>query len=341
MLLKSGPLKPVTATLAGAVAGALLGAAVAAAPAAAATHLDIVTFGGTSNLPIWVAMDRGLFAKEGLEVKQDVTKGSVAEIKNMMAGKYQIGTTSFDNSIAYAEGQADIKIPDYDIVGIMGVHSGMNSVVTRPEIKTYADIKGKVAASDALNSGYGVMLFAILDKHGLKLNRDYTAIAVGSGPKRLEAMKENKAVVAALSAPEDTEAKKDGYNILDDAVSALGMPYQGSAYVVRRSWAKAHEPEVLKFIRAIVAAHEYVYANKAGSIEVLKAHVKKLSPEDLEVVYAALTNPKGGLNRGAKMNIDGVKTLLKLRGEYSEPKKNLTDPYKYVDLSYYEKATKK
>jgi ABC-type nitrate/sulfonate/bicarbonate transport system substrate-binding protein len=124
-------------------------------------------------------------------------------------------------------------------------------------------------------------------------------------------------------------------------VSALGVPYQGSAYVVRRSWAKAHETEVLKFIRAIVAAHDYVYANKAESIKVLKAHVKKLSPEDLEVVYAALTNPKGGLNRGAKMNIDGVKTLLKLRTQYSEPKKNLTDPYKYVDLSYYDKAMKK
>lgn len=321
-------------------AGVMLGA-FAAAPALAETHLDIVTFGGTSNLPIWVAMDKGFFAKEGLTVKQDITRGSVAEIKNLMAGKYQIGTTSFDNSIAYTEGQADIKIPDYDIVGIMGVHSGMNSVVTRPEIKSYADIKGKVAASDALNSGYGVMLFAILEKHGLKLNRDYKAIAVGSGPKRLEAMKEKKAVVAALSAPEDTEAKKEGFNILDDAVVALGVPYQGSAYVVRRSWAKAHEQEVLHFIRAIVAATDYVFADKAGAVEVLHAHVKKLSPDDLETVYAALTSDKGGLNRGAKMNMEGVKTLLKLRSEYSTPPKTLTDPTKYVDLSYYEKAMKK
>lgn len=320
------------------LAAAALGAALTATPALAATHIDLVTFGGTSNLPVWVAKDKGFFAKEGLDVKQDVTKGSVAEIKNMMAGKYQFGTTSFDNSIAYTEGQADIKIPDYDIVGIMGVHSGMNSVVTRPEIKTYDDIKGKVAASDALNSGYGVMLFAILDKHGLKLNRDYTAIAVGSGPKRLEAMKEKKAVVAALSAPEDTEAKKEGFNILDNAVTALGVPYQGSAYVVRRSWAKAHPKEVSSFIRAIVAATDYVFADKAGAVEVLHAHVKKLTPDDLKVVYKALTDEKGGLTRGAKMNMDGVRTLLKLRTEYSKPHKVLTDPYKYVDLSYYEKA---
>ena len=323
-----------------AVAVIALGAA-SSMPARAETHLDIVTFGGTSNLPIWVAMDKGMFAKQGLSVTQDVTKGSVAEIKNLMAGKYQIGSTSFDNSIAYTEGQADIKIDNYDIVGIAGVHSGMNSVVVRPEIKSYADLKGKVAASDALNSGYGVMLFAILEKHGLKLNRDYTAIAVGSGPKRLEAMQEGKAQVAALSAPEDIKAKREGYNILEDAVTALGRPYQGSAYVVRRAWAKDHEKEVVAFIRSIVAANDFIFTNKAGAIQVLKAHVKGLTDADGDVVYAALTNGKGGLNRKAEINIEGVKTLLALRGQYAEPKKNLTDPYKYVDLSYYEKATKK
>jgi ABC-type nitrate/sulfonate/bicarbonate transport system substrate-binding protein len=322
-----------------AVAGALA-AAVLAAPAAAQTHIELVTFGGTSNLPIWVALDKGLFAKQGLDVKQSITRSSVDEIKKIMAGTYQIGSTSFDNSIAYTEGQADVKIDNYDIVGIAGVHSGMNSVVTRPEIKSYADLKGKVAASDALNSGYGVMLFAILDKNGLKLNRDYTAIAVGSGPKRLEAMKEGKAHVAALSAPEDIKAKNEGFNILGDAITALGMPYQGSAYVVRRSWAKAHAKDVVAFIRAVMAANDLIFTDKAAAIGVLKARVKSLNDADAEIVYAALTSGKGGLNRKAEINIDGVRTLLKLRNQYSEPKKNLTDPYKYVDLSYYEKALK-
>ena len=322
------------------VAGALLGAVLATAPASAQTKLDIVTFGGTSNLPIWVAIDKGQFAKQGLEIKQTVTRSSVDEIQKIMAGTYQIGSTSFDNSIAYVEGQGDVKIDNYDIVGIAGVHSGMNSVVVRPEIKSYADLKGKVAASDALNSGYGVMLFAILDKNGLKLNRDYTAIAVGSGPNRLAAMKEGKAHVAALSAPEDIKAKSEGFNILGDAISALGMPYQGSAYVVRKSWAKAHEKEVVAFIRAIIAANDFIFTDKAGAIAVLKARVKGLTDADADIVYAALTSGKGGLNRKAEINIEGVRTLLKLRSEYSVPKKTLTDPYKYVDMSYHEKALK-
>jgi ABC-type nitrate/sulfonate/bicarbonate transport system substrate-binding protein len=315
-------------------------AAAMATPAAAQTHLDIVTFGGSSNLPIWVAQEKGFFAKQGLDIKQDITRGSVEEIKNLMAGKYQLGSTSFDNSIAYVEGQGDVTFDNYDLVGFMGVHSGMNKVVTRPEIKSYADVKGKAVATDALNSGYGMLLVAILGKYGLKPNVDYTAAAVGSGPNRLQAMKDNKAVIALVSPPEDTNAKAAGMNVVEDAIKALGKPYQGSAYVVRKAWAKDHEKELIAFIRAIVAAHDYIFTDKAGAVAVLKGHLKNLSNEEVDAVYTAMTSGDGGLNRKAEINIDGVRTLLALRSEYAEPKKTLTDPYKYVDLSYYEKAMK-
>ena len=35
-----------------------------------------------------------------------------------------------------------------DVVAIMGVHSGMNKIVARPEIKDLKDIKGKAVAVD-------------------------------------------------------------------------------------------------------------------------------------------------------------------------------------------------
>jgi hypothetical protein len=34
----------------------------------------------------------------------------------------------------------------------------------------------------------------------------------------------------------------------------------------------------------------------------------------------------------------GIKTVLDLRGKYATPRKSLTDPAKYVDLAYYDKA---
>ncbi len=309
-------------------------------PASAQTKLNISTFSGATNLPVWIALEKGFFAKEGLDVTHEITKGSRPLMEGMMAGKFQLGSAALDNTIAYAEGQGDVKFDDFDLVGIIGVHSGMNKIVARPEIKSFKDLKGKTAAVDSARSGYGLVMYKILEMNGLKRDVDYNVIAFGGGPNRIAALKDGKAAVAAVSPPEDTHAQKEGFNILADATELIGA-YQGSAYIVRRGWAKDNEKTVIAFIRAMVAASDYVFENKAGAIEVLKKRIKNLSDADAENIYAALTGGKGGLNRGARMNIEGVKMLLDLRNEYGGSGVKLTDPYKYIDLSYYEKATDK
>ncbi len=306
-------------------------------PAMAQTKLTVVTFAGATNLPLWVALEKGYFAREGLDVTHEVTKGSTVVIEGLMSGKIQIASTAFDNTIANAEGQGDVNIPGFDLVGIAGVHSGMNKIVVTPEIKSFADLRGKVVASDALNSGYGLVLVRILEMNGLVYGRDFSALPVGSGPNRLTAMREGKAQAAALSSPDDIEAKKLGMRILADATEAIGA-YQGSAFVVRRAYGQAHEKEVVAFLRAVIAASDYVFADKAGAIAVMRARIKGLSEEDAATIYQDLTTSRGGLNRRAKMNMDGVKTLLALRNELSGGKKIGSDPMKYVDLTYYDKA---
>jgi ABC-type nitrate/sulfonate/bicarbonate transport system substrate-binding protein len=321
--------KALSRTLAWAAIGWALSAVT---PAQAQTKLTIITFAGATNLPIWVALEKGFFAKEGLDVTHEITRGSSPAMQGLMDGKYQFATSALDNTIAIAEGQGDVKFDNFDVVAIMGVHSGMNKIMTRPEIKSYADIKGKAIASDALNSGYGLVLVKILASKGLVLNRDYTALAVGSTPNRIAAMQEGKAVAAVISPPEHMKLMKEGYNLLGDATEAIGA-YQGSAVIVRQSWAKAHEKETLAFIRAQVASVDYVFADKAGALAVMK------KDDEIEAAYTEMVTSKGGLNRAGKINTDGVKMLLTLRNEVAGADKQITDASKYIDLSYYEKAT--
>src|SRR4051812_20239445 len=183
----------------------------AAAPASAQTKLDMVGFGGASNLPVWVAQDRGLFAREGLEMSFDRTPSSGALFKNMMAGKYQIGSAAMDNVVAYVEGQAEMTIEGFDIVSFLGVHSGLVSLVARPEIKGYADMKGKVIAVDSPASGYALVLYRIPDQRGLARGRDYPVLAVGGTGERLDAMRQNRAAVSLISPPQDLEAQRLGF----------------------------------------------------------------------------------------------------------------------------------
>jgi ABC-type nitrate/sulfonate/bicarbonate transport system substrate-binding protein len=306
-----------------------------AAPAGAQTEVKMISFGGGTNVPSWVAIDKGFFEKEGLKVTQDVTPGSKEQMQDLMAGKYQFASTAFDNIVAYTEGEGTDKFPNYDVVAIMGVHSGMNSVVARPEIKKYSDLKGKVAAVDSPTSGYATVMYQIIkEKAGLEKDKDYTNIAVGGTGARVKALKDGAAQVAMISSPNDMQLKDEGFNILGDAAEEIGA-FQGSAYAVRKSYAKDHPKEVEAFVRAMVAATDYVFSDKAGTVEVLKKRIKNLSDADAGKLYDRLVGP-GGLNRRAALNTKGVETVLKLRTLYGGAAP--TKPDKYIDLSWYQKV---
>ena len=205
----------------------------------------MIGFGGANNLVTWIAIDKGLFAREGLKVVLDVTPGSREQMQNMMAGKYQFATTAFDNIVAYTEGEGRDKLDGFDIVAIMGAHNGFNSVVVRPEINGYADIKGKALAVDSPKSGYATMMYEIIRrKTGMVQDKDYQVLQVGGTGARVKALQDGAAVIAAISSPDDQLMKAAGMRILGDAALEIGA-YQGSTYAVRRSWATANAPTVL------------------------------------------------------------------------------------------------
>ncbi len=304
-------------------------AAIAVTPVQAQTEVNMISFGGATNLPVWLALEKGMFEKNGLKVKLDQTKGSKEQMADLMAGKYQFATTAFDNIVAHTEGQGSAQYANYDLVAIGGVHSGLNSIVSRPEVKTWSDIRGKVASVDSPKSGYATVLYEILEGKGLIKDKDYTIISVGGTGARVKSMKDGKAHVAVVSSPQDMQLEKEGYNILGDAAAALGE-YQGSVYATRRSYAKANPKVVAAYMKTIQQAHEAVFSDKATAIAILKKRAKGLSDADLEMMYKRLTGP-GGLIRSADVNQKGVGNVLRLRGTKG-------DGSKYMDASFAKQA---
>ena len=45
--------------------------------------------------------------------------------------------------------------------------------------------------------------------------------------------------------------------------------------------------------------------------------------------------------KGKTLDVDGVRTVLKLRSEFALPKKLLSDPFRYFDENYYQRALQK
>ncbi len=324
----------------GIAAAALIGAALTALPAAAQTKkLELIVFPGGHNLPVWAAQANGVFAKEGLDINVTPTPGSEFQLTNLAAGKFHIGLTALDNVIAYQEGQGPVKLDNPDLFAFMGGDNGFLSLATVPEVKSFADLKGKQLSVDALTTGYAFVLRRILERNGIK-ESDVSFVRAGGVRERWIALEKKEHAGTMLITPLDIIAEARGFNILARAADVLGA-YQGLVGAAKRSWAKDNEAAIVGFIRAYRTGIEWSYDNKEKAIELLRKQMPQLDERAAGATYAALFAEKGGFFRDARIDMEGAKTVLDLRSTYGEPRRTLTDPAKYIDLSYYEKAAKR
>ena len=321
--------------------GAIALAATLTTTPARAQSLDpvsVIVFPGGFNWPIWVAQDKGFFAKGGLEVKLTPTPSSAFQLSNLIDGKFDIGHTAIDNVVAYMEGQGEAKLESKpDLVVFMGGDNGFLSLVTQPDIKSYGDLKGKTLSVDALTTGYAFVLLDLLKRNGLT-RADYNTERAGGVLERWRGLQEGKHAGTMLISPFDLMAKEKGMNVLQYAIDLYGH-YQGLVGATRREWAQQNPKKLENYVRAYLAGLTYLYQpqNKDEVIAILRKNAPQMSPQLASQSYDSLVGPKG-FSRTAEIDVAGVRKVLELRSEYGQPQKTLTDPMRYIDAKYYEAA---
>jgi ABC-type nitrate/sulfonate/bicarbonate transport system substrate-binding protein len=300
--------------------------------------VSVIVFPGGFNWPIWVAQEKGHFAKGGIEVKLTPTPSSVFQLTGLIEGKFDIAATAIDNVIAYMEGQGEASVSvKPDLMVFMGGDNGLLSLTVLPEIKTYADLKGKTLSVDAMTTGYAFVLFDLLKRNGLNPG-DYNVVKAGGVLERWERLRQRQHDGTMLLTPFDILAKANGFNVLQYALDAYGQ-YQGVVGATRRSWAADNPGKLVAYIRGYREGLAWLFdpANKQEAIALLRKNLPQFSESLAEESYAVLVSPKGFAADGA-LSIEGVRRVLTLRSQYGEPKRVLTDPLIYYDPQYYEAA---
>ena len=316
-----------------------LGLMVASLAAGAAQTLEVIVFPGGFNWPLWVGQEKALFAAQGLEVKITPTPNSVFQMQNLAAGKFDIAFSTVDNVVAYDEGQGEASLPEpADFFAFMGGQFGAVRLVTQPDVKSIADLKGKSLAVDAATTGYAFVLRKILQQGGLS-ESDYELERLGGTAARAEALMQGKTAGTILTSPLEIVPEARGYRRLANAVDVIG-PYQAVLGVARRSWAKSNEATLVAFIRGYVKSLDWLAdpANRGEAVAIYRKYLPQATDASAGKAWDVLLAGPEGFQKKGKLDRAGIETVLKLRSEFGRPQKTLTDPSKYVDESYYEKA---
>ena len=312
-----------------------------AVQAQAPSPLNLIIFPGGLSWPVFVAEDKGFFEKEHLAVKVTETPGSVFQIKGIMAGDFDIAMTPFDNVVAYQEGQGETTFdPPTDLFAFMGGISSTLRLIVRPEITSFADLKDKTLGVDALSTGYSLLMYRLLDHNNLPTG-SYRLERLGGTASRVKALTEGKIAGTMVSSPQEILPEQNGFKRLGDIQPMLGN-YQALSGVARRSWAAAHPEQLKAFIRAYVAANDWLAdpQHRAEAADIYARHITDTPRAVIDKAWDAMLSKSEGFQPHAKFDAKGAATALDIRNQYGVPKKLLTDWRKYVDESFYEDAQK-
>jgi len=303
--------------------------------------LRVIAFDGGWNLPLWAAQRQGYFEAQGVAVALSYTPNSAFLVTSVLDGKVDIALATIDNLVAYQEGQGEAKIADDpDLFAFMGGDGGFFSIVARPGIDNVAGLKGKTLSVDAMTTGLAFVLRVLVERGGID-ESDVTFVRAGGTAARYRDLIAGKHDATLLRTPFELLAVERGFKVIATAES-LG-PYQGTVGFARRRWARDHEAALVGFLRAYKAATDWIYdrTNREVVEALLVANIRDMTPALAKRSCDLLLADKGGLARDLSPDMEGIRTVLRLRSKYGVPQKALSDPAKYVDLSYLERAATK
>jgi ABC-type nitrate/sulfonate/bicarbonate transport system substrate-binding protein len=301
----------------------------------AQTPLRVMSFPGGANLPLWVAEEDGLFAHQQLAVIVSPAPNSVALIQSLLDGQADVALAAFDNVVAYQEEQGEVRpstAPDF--FAFMGFSRGTVRLVVSPDIKDFGGLRGKTLAVDAVATGYSLVLRELLRLGGLE-EGNYRLEAFGATSARAQALMENRFAGTILTTPVEIAPESKGYRRLANAMDVLG-PYQTIVGMARRSWASRNRAVLVGFIRASTEAIDWLFdpKNRDRAVEIYRGHLPSLTEDIARLHVDALLGEREGFTRGGALDEQGVKTVLRLRSEFGQPRKTLSDPSRYLDDSY-------
>jgi ABC-type nitrate/sulfonate/bicarbonate transport system substrate-binding protein len=252
---------------------------------------------------LWVAQEGGYFKREGLDTELLYIGGGSLLIQSMLSG---------DVPLAYGPSvpviNASLRGSDLVLIGNTG-NSLVFSIMSRPEIKQPAQLKGKKVGVTRLGGSTDWALDAALKQWGLERGRDLIVIQTGGMPEGLAALTSGALDAVVLSPPSNFRAQKAGMHELADD-GQLGIVFPNTPLSTTRSFIKSNRDMVLRFLRGFTQGLNRLRADKEFSMKVLSKYTKVTDPETLAQLHQTYGVRYSG-DRIPYVRAEGVEEILK------------------------------
>ena len=232
-----------------------------------------------SAILVFIANDKGFFKEEGLEPQLILTRGTTA-IAAAVAG---------DIEAVHIMGSAIRGIIQGLPLKVLAVNQKLPLfwLVTRPELKSFADLKGKTMAVTTFGGSQQLAGFHMLRKGGIDPVKEITSIVSGDVPAQLQAQVSGPVQITVLSPPTAFVAR-DRYKL--NLLTSTGDDYINfiSGLIVSERTLREKPTVIKRTLRALTKANRFFHSNETASAEILAKYLNVSQPIALETYRYSL-----------------------------------------------------
>jgi NitT/TauT family transport system substrate-binding protein len=262
-----------------------------------------------TTAPFYVAVTKGLFKEEGLEVELiqvNPRLGAMAVINGDVSF-----TTSFVSTFRGILQGLPLKLV------MVGQKKGVYFLIVRPEIKDVQDLKGKTLGVSTMRGTDHLVTEELLRAKGLDpaLLR---AVALGDTAVRAQSLAAGVVQAVTVSPPHDLTLQKIGFQVLAGPPE-IGLPASGLFTSDRLI--KENPQVVQRTLRALVKANRFIADNRDQTIAVLLQWI----PQTREIAARSYDLELKATTKDGQMSDLELENLIDRLGDKKKPLPEVRD----------------
>ena len=270
------------------------------------------TTASPSHLPIWVAKDAGYFDKYGFNVEPVQVRGGSLITLAIITGDLPFSGVGAESVVAARAAGGDV------VLLACPVNADPVYLITRPEIKSAAELKGQASAVTRYGSTTHFYLRAALQHVGLNPDKDMTVLQLGAGPEMVAALEVGRIAAAALTTRYAIPFLQRGWPVLVD-LSTTDLVYPSSCVTSSRAFIRAEPKTTEDFLRAYVAGIQLIKKDHKFAEKSFSKWLREKDPTIVKrsvAAYASLFKLAPFVPDKGIENV--VKDLIRVRPEFKE-----------------------
>jgi NitT/TauT family transport system substrate-binding protein len=282
--------------------------------AATATGKKVVIAYAAMNArvaPLWVARERGFFAKYGVSADTIFVRGAPTLVAAMAANEIDVGYTGGTAVVGAVANGADLKVLS------AFTNRVTYDLMVKPGIRTPEDLRNKKFGIQAIGGTVWMGAILALEHLNLDAERDkINILAVGDQNVLAQALESGTIDATVLDGVQSRRLAALGFHTLAD-LNKFNLPILSSGFVMREPNIQKDPQLAENLLKAVIegAAFSLSLQQKPSTLKILQKYLK-VSEKDAEEGYRDLVL---GTDKKPYANPAGITNVVRLM-KRSNPK---------------------